>query len=385
MQQAKEVNPPNNPDGLFNEALKDIMSLTGAECGSLFIFDPANNELILDSFCNCGNMQITGIKRRVGEGISGKVANLRKPVLVKNIDKDSRFRRNGFTHYHTKSFISIPLSNCEELLGLINIADKSDGRPFTEKDLECASAICRYVSCLVDIRKQKALLEKYASVGKLAAGVVHEVNNPLDGVIRFANILTAQLEHNSIAREYMLEIKKGLDRIANTTKSLLEFSHFVNTGAGKFKRHSDISVIIDECLETLKHKLNGNIKIIRNFQSGLPKILDFGMSHVVMNILRNAIEAMPTGGTLEIITQLKEIGMQISFKDTGIGVPEEIQPRIFEPFFTTKSIDKGTGLGLAICKEIINKYEGQIEVKSCLGRGSTFSVLIPRKFLLEIK
>lgn len=393
MQEAKEISHPNNNNtALLHEALKDIMALTGAECSSLFLFDSANNELVLDSFCNSCNMQIKGIKRRVGEGISGKVANLRKPVLVKDIDKDGRFRRNGFTHYQTKSFISIPLFGSEGLLGLINIADKSDGGAFTEKDLEYAAAICRYTSCLAEIRAhseklklEKALLEKYASVGKLAAGVVHEVNNPLDGVIRFANILTAQLEHNSIAREYMLEIKKGLNRIANTTKSLLEFSHFINSDTAKFKRYADIHILIDECLDALKHKLNGNIKIIRGYQPGLPQVLDFGMSHVVMNLLKNAMEAMPEGGALEISTRFKDLWMQISFKDTGVGVPAEIKDHIFEPFFTTKSIDKGTGLGLAICKEIINKYEGSIEVESSRDKGSTFNVVIPRKYLQEAK
>lgn len=382
--------------GLFNDTLKEIMSIVSAECGSLFLFDSARKELVLDSFYNSRNLQhIKGIKRRVGEGISGKVVDLRKPVLVKDIDRDGRFRCNGFNHYHTKSFISIPLFGSEGLLGVMNIADKASGEPFFEKDLEFSATLCRYACIIVDhlwdsermkqeketLDKQKEMLEKYATVGKLAAGVVHEVNNPLDGIIRYTNILLTQLENNSVVREYLLEIKKGLQRIANITKSLLEFSHFVNSDAVNIKKYADVHSLIDESVDAVNHRANGAIQINKKYQYDLPRILDFGMCHVVMNMVRNALDAMPDGGTLEITTQMKDLTLQIAFKDTGIGIPSEIRELIFRPFFTTKSIDKGTGLGLAISQEIVNKYEGKIEVQSAAGIGSTFTILIPKKYL----
>jgi signal transduction histidine kinase len=380
---------------LLNDALKEIMSIVKAECGSLFLFDSLKNELVLDSFYNANPLGVKDIKRKVGEGISGKVADLRKPVLVKDIDQDSRFNRNGFKHYHTKSFISIPLLGAEGMLGLINIADKANGESFSEKELEFAATLCRYVCIIVDnlldsdrlreekesLNKQKSLLEKYASVGKLAAEVVHEVNNPLDGIIRYTNILLTQIENNSVVREYLLEIKKGLHRIGNITRSLLEFSHLVNADAVKIKRYVDVHTLIEESLDACNAKSNDKIRIDKKYNTGLPRVLDFGMSHVIINMIKNALDAMPDGGTLEISTETKELTIQISFKDTGVGMPQEVKDRIFEPFFTTKSIDKGTGLGLAISKEIINKYEGQIEVQSAQGQGSTFTILIPKKYL----
>lgn len=380
---------------ILNGALKEIMCLVKAECGSLFIFDVDCNELVLDSFYNSTKLQVKGIKRRIGEGVAGKIIGLKRPVLVKDIDHDDRFMRNGFNHYQTKSFISIPLIGREALLGLINIADKTDGEPFSEKDLEFASTICRYACLIVDnildserlkqekeaLDRQKALLEKYASIGKLAAGVVHEVNNPLDGIIRYSNILLEQLEKNSVAREYLLEIKKGLDRIANITKSLLEFSHYVNQDGVKIKRYVDLHMIIDESLEAIDNRVNGDIKINKKYQQNLPRLLDFGISHVVINIIKNALDAMPQGGAFEIATEMKDLTVQISFKDTGVGIPLEIKERIFEPFFTTKNIDKGAGLGLAISKEIINKYEGKIDVQSSSESGTIFTILIPKQYL----
>jgi len=379
----------------LNNTLKEIMSVVSAECGSLFLFDCQSKELVLNSFCNSDNLHLQGLRRRIGEGISGKVVDIKEPILVKNIDEDSRFRRNGFNHYKTKSFISIPLFSTGGVLGLINLADKSSGEPFSEKDLEFAVNLSRYACIIVEhllhssklqkeketLDKQKLLLEKYASVGKLAAGIVHEINNPLDGIIRYTNILLDQIENNSVRREYLLEAKKGLNRIANITRSLLEFSYQVNSGSLLPKKYTDLHRLIDESLSVLSHKINSNIKIYKRYKENLSRVLDFGLSHIVINIIKNAFDAMPDGGSLEISTDVKDSKVEISFKDTGIGVSPEVKERIFEPFFTTKAIDKGTGLGLAICNEIINKYEGGIEIKSVPGAGSTFTVIIPKKYL----
>jgi len=379
----------------LNKTLKEIMSALDAERGSLFLFDIASKELVLDSLYNSSHLKLRGLRQRIGEGVSGKVVNIRKPVLVKDIDRDSRFHGNGFPHYHTKSFISIPLFSSQGLMGVINITDKSDSESFSEKDLNFAVTICRYSCLSVDslinctnlkqekevLDKQKTLLEKYASVGKLAAGIVHEVNNPLDGIIRYTNMLLNHLENNSIAREYLLEAKKGLNRIANTTRELLEFSRQVNPNSSKTKRYADVHNIIDESLDLLQAKFNGGIRVNKKYKEGLSKMLDCGLSHVVINLIKNSLDAMPDGGILEISTDIQDSLVQIRFKDNGVGMPSEIIEHIFEPFFTTKAIDKGTGLGLPICNEIIKKYEGRIEVESSPGRGSTFTVLIPKKYL----
>lgn len=377
----------------LSSTLKEIMSLINAECGSLFLFDSERQELVLDSFYNSQAQQLEGLKIRVGEGVSGKVVDIKTPILVKDINKDPRFKRSGYSHYKTNSFISIPLNASRGLLGVLNLADKSSGEPFSEKDLEFSIAISKYACLIIEnfnicgklrqeketLHKQKSLLEQYASVGKLAAGVVHEINNPLDGIIRYTNILLDQLKDNSISREYLLEVKKGLNRIANITRSLLEFSHQINST--KPKKYADINQLIDESLDLLRQKSNGNILVEKNFCSEVLRVLDFGLSHIFVNIIKNAFDAMPEGGKLEVATNLTYKEIEISFKDTGVGIPHDLKERIFDPFFTTKSIDKGTGLGLAICKEIISKYEGRIDVHSKAGSGTAFTILLPVKFL----
>ena len=380
---------------ILNSAFREIMSLTHAECGSLFLFDSEHKELVMQAFYNSHQLDIKGLKYKIGEGISGKVADSKLPILVKDISVDFRFKPNGYGHYRTKSFISIPLIDGGDLWGLINLADKSTGEPFSQDDLHVSIAIAKYAYTAVDslsnymklqqekekLEKQKSLLQKYASVGKLAAGIVHEVNNPLDGIIRYTNMLLNQIDNNPIAREYLLEVKKGLDRIATITKSLLEFSHRVNSISSHAKKYLDIHTLIDETLDALGNESSSSIQVFKKYKKNLPEILDLGLPHIVINLIKNALDAMHEGGTLDITTDMDDSALTISFKDTGPGVNDDIKGHIFEPFFTTKVMGKGSGLGLTICNEIIKKYDGKIEMQSSPGEGSVFSISIPKKHI----
>ncbi len=131
---------------LLNKALKEIMPLINAEGGTLFLFDPNNKELVLDSAYSHDMLDLRGIRKSLGEGVSGKVVDIRSPILVTDINSDTRFnfRRNGFRHYKTNSFISIPLFTSKGLLGLMNFTDKVSGDAFSEKDLKLAVTISQY-------------------------------------------------------------------------------------------------------------------------------------------------------------------------------------------------------------------------------------------------
>jgi len=390
-----EVHSETIINNYLQGVLKDIMSILRAECGSVFIFDNEKKELILNAFYNSEELNIAEQRQKVGEGIAGKVADTKKPVLVKDIDFDDRFQHNGFKHYRTNSFMSIPLLSPRGLLGIMNFSDKTNREPFSDKDFAFVVMLCRYACIIADnlasaerlaqekeaFNDEKRLLEKYATVGKLAAGIVHEVNNPLDGIIRYTNMLLTKTNLDSVAHEYLAEIKKGLNRIAKTTKSLLAFSHQVNS-SGKLKSYVSINELVHDSLDVFKNKIAlHNIQVNLNLSNELSPITDFGISHVCVNIIKNAIDAMPEGGKLEISSGLNNDSVFIKFKDSGRGIPEEIKTRIFEPFFTTKSIINGTGLGLAISHEIIAKYGGKIEFQSELGKGTEFTVLLPKENL----
>jgi len=375
----------------LNGTLKELMSKLKAECGSLLLLDDKSEEIVLNSFYNSVDLPIRGLRKKAYEGVAGKVLQLKQPVLVTDIKKDSRFKSNGFSHYHTRSFMSIPIFANGDLLGLISLADKTTGENFSQLDFAFASSVCRSASVIIEnmlnfsrlrheksvLDREKSLLEKYASVGKLAAGIVHQINNPLDGVIRFTNILLSHIDQNSVGKEYLSEIQKGLFRIANITKSLLEFGHHFNPQDAHKKASTDVNRLLDESIEVFSPRISKSVSIIKHYRQRLPLVCDLGLAHVFVNIIKNSLDAMPLGGRLEIFTDAKKTGIEVVFKDTGCGIPEDFKEKIFEPFFTTKEKEKGAGLGLAICKEIVSRYHGEIKAESIMGRGSKFVIFIP--------
>lgn len=220
--------------------------------------------------------------------------------------------------------------------------------------------------------------EKLASLGKLAAGIAHEINNPLGGILIYSHLLLEDTDKNSPHYENLKKIVKETSRCKDIVKGLLEFAR------PKEPEMSLISIndIAENSLSIMERQaLFQNIKIKKTYTSDLPKIVadSAQLQQVFMNIVINAAEAMEGNGILALSTSLSRDGtcIEVKFSDTGHGIMEEDRKRLFEPFFTTKEVGKGTGLGLAMSYSIIQKHHGTIEVKSEHGKGSTFTVKLP--------
>ncbi|MFQ5842520.1 MAG: PAS domain S-box protein, partial [Thermodesulfobacteriota bacterium] len=220
--------------------------------------------------------------------------------------------------------------------------------------------------------------EKMASLGKLAAGIAHEINNPMGGILIYSSLLMEALEGKDSRRQDLEKIVHEATRCKEIVKSLLEFSR----QTGPKMEPTDINKAITDDLFFLENQaLFHNIKIVKNLEPQLPRVLGnpSQVKQVFMNIIVNAAEAMHGGGTLTITTGLsgdkKEIW--IEFADTGEGIPEENLSKIFDPFFTTKEVGKGTGLGLSTSYGIIDGHGGRIVVKSQVGKGTTFRIELP--------
>ncbi len=224
------------------------------------------------------------------------------------------------------------------------------------------------------LEKRLAFYERLAVVGKLAARIAHELNNPLDGILRFVNLALRVKGENDPARRYLEQARKGLLRMVRIIRELLEFSRSTITTF----EHTSINGMIDEAIRTMdSHASAKGVEIERTLAEGIPNVRTGDLFQVFCNLIKNAIDAMPKGGTLSIRTALGDGLIRITFTDTGTGMTPEIMEKIFEPFFTTKDPSEGTGLGLAISKDIVEKYGGVIRVQSRLGEGSTFDVEIP--------
>ena len=218
--------------------------------------------------------------------------------------------------------------------------------------------------------------EKLASLGKLSAGVAHELNSPLTGILSFAHFIKDAAQDNPQIQRDIEVVIRETERCKKIIKSLLDFAR----QSQPEKKNEDLLAILSKTISLIEnHKDFKNIKIIKDFPESLPLImLDRDqIQQVFMNLLVNAQEAMPKGGSIYItvnLTQDKKY-IQVLFSDTGIGISEENLNRIFDPFFTTK--EKGTGLGLSIVLGIVENHGGELEVKSRIGEGTTFIIKLP--------
>ena len=220
--------------------------------------------------------------------------------------------------------------------------------------------------------------EKMASLGKLAAGIAHEINNPLGGILIYASLMAEDLPEDDTKRGDLARIVQETSRCKDIVKSLLEFARQTEPKM----EPTDINRAITDGLFFLENQaLFHNIKIIKKLDSFLPFVRGNAsqLKQVLINIIVNAAEAMHGSGTLTITSYPSPDRKSIilEFTDTGEGIPEENLTRIFDPFFTTKEVGKGTGLGLATSYGIVEDHGGRISVKSKVGEGSTFTIELP--------
>lgn len=231
---------------------------------------------------------------------------------------------------------------------------------------------------LEETQKQLVQAEKIASLGRMAAGVAHEINNPLAGVLIYADILMKEIKSNKQWRTDLEEIITQTLRCKQIVARLLEFSRQSLDQQVLF----DVNETIGQCVKLLRHQtLFHNIEIIQNLETDLPKIPGNPgeLEQVFTNLMLNAADAMEERGRITICSEPDPAAQQVllKFTDTGSGIPLEIRGKIFEPFFTTKPVGVGTGLGLSVVYGVIHRHGGSIEMESPPGGGAAFTIRLP--------
>lgn len=231
---------------------------------------------------------------------------------------------------------------------------------------------------LEETQSQLMQAEKIASLGRLAAGVAHEINNPLAGILIYAELLLRDMTDQDPGRPNVEEIVTQTLRCQKIVTRLLDFSRQSLGERALFDPNS----IILRCVDLVKHQaMFHNIDIVLNLDAQLPRIIgDPGQLHqVVTNLLLNAADAMSAKGRITIASRPNRAqdGVILTFADTGEGIPAQIRDKIFDPFFTTKPQGKGTGLGLAVAYGVIQRHGGSIEVINPPGGGACFTIRLP--------
>ncbi len=301
-----------------------------------------------------------------------------------------------------RSIVATPLRHHGRLVGILLVADE---RPqhFSENDLrllrsigeqaalavrnaQLHAALQEYAQNLEEMVEQRThelqaaqaqlvRTEKLAALGRLAAGIAHEVNNPLQPILNCLEVAIEDVEHDhKIDAEVLRVAEREVVRIKSIVTRLLDFARPSTAD----KVALDLHGLIDEILVLTKKQLEHmHIDLELQLESSLPLIGNPNqIKQVLLNVVLNAMQAMPNGGRLRIATYNNEDGVVTEVSDTGVGMSEETIAQIFEPFYSTK--DDGTGLGLAVSYGIIQGHGGEIHIESEIGRGSRFVIWLPR-------
>ena len=234
----------------------------------------------------------------------------------------------------------------------------------------------------VDSRSQtsSAELERLAALGRFTVKIAHELNNPLDGILRYINLADRSIELGNTEKltEYLGQSRSGLLRMVRIVSELLEFSRSRYT---PMDEPVAIEQVIEEAIKNTCGRADApEVEIIRNFTADLPKVRAANLYQVFCNLIKNAMDSMPEGGALEITTTIERSGqIVIELRDSGCGFDPANAEAIFEPFFTTKTQGRGTGLGLAICKDLMARHGGHVSAENHPDRGSIFTVYLPKQ------
>jgi two-component system NtrC family sensor kinase len=313
-------------------------------------------------------------------------------ILYKIVSKPVSELAHGMGNVASGNFdYVVPVKSVDELGVLANtfnsmIKDIKAARDQRELwTLTLESEIAKQTEEIQKTYANLAQTEKLASLGRMAAGVAHEINNPLTGVVTFAHLMLKRSQPNSQDAEDLNIIIEQTERCAKIIKNLLSFARATPSEKGK--------VAVNEVLSRTIYMVKNQEKFLNiDFNVNMDKsaLISIGdasqFQQICLNMLINAADAMNERGTITITTRKITVNnkpfVEIEFTDTGCGIKEEDMPKLFEPFFTTKPVDKGTGLGLSVSHGIVKHAGGDIKVKSTAGKGTSFFIRLP---LLEEK
>jgi signal transduction histidine kinase len=387
---------------LLDLIVSTAIEVTGGDRASVMLVDDAQGVLTIKSAKGISEDVIKNTRVKLGEGIAGRVALTGKPLLLRRNEEEARLRPLRLREHEISSAISVPLRIEEHIVGTLNVNESNREKEFGEDDLRSLTLFAdqaalalekaqlyrdsqrqleKLLSVLDELSRTQAQLvhsEKLASLGVLAGGVAHEINNPLMVILGRTELMLMDEDQPEDVARNLETIRQETERIAQIVQGLLTF-------ARKSRQDKSEPVNVNDLLErTLmlsEHQLTvGNVQVVKELEPTLPVIQanPGQLQQVLMNLVINAHHAMPEGGRLAVRTGAVPGGrVFVEIEDTGVGIAPEELGRIFDPFYTTKEEGKGTGLGLSISRNIIESHGGMIGVQSTVGVGTIFRVVLP--------
>lgn len=344
----------------------------------------------------------------VNEGVTGLVAQTGESRLIHDTRKEELYV--PLKGWPALSEVCVALKDGSEVLGIIDVESR-DQNAFSRDDVIAMESLAGILASVISSANQYQKLQdtvrqlrtieielnarmeaqrsaenrlvqaaKLAAVGEMAAGIAHELNNPLTTVTGFSELVLQELPENSTHRDELNMVLHEARRASDVVRRLLDFSR----QGERVRTRSDLNEVVNDVIALTRHLIQtNNVNLIMDLNESLPWVsIDRNqMKQVLLNLIHNALQAMPKGGEMKVSTFISENEehdwVVMSVKDSGVGIKPSDQERIFEPFFTTKGDRGGTGLGLSVTYGIVADHGGTIDIASEPEKGSTFTVWLP--------
>ncbi|MHB0856190.1 MAG: sensor histidine kinase [Anaerolineae bacterium] len=397
---ARELAGVSDLSPLLKSIVSKAVVLVGAERG-IVVACPDGDECSISAALNCSESDVEPTEEAFSSSLLARVLETRSPILTTNIQEDGRFElTQSIITQQIRSVLAVPLVSRGELQGAIYVDTRMSVRHFDESELRLLQAMASQAAMAIrstrlyeqvrasneelqhtlgelrETQDQLVQAERLAAVGRLAASVAHELRNPLmvmrNAIFYLERLVTQdKLDAPDTLLRYLGKLDAEVERQNKIINNLLFFSRNRPRNMTKV----DLNAIINETL--LRLQMPESITVQMQVTPDLTPISADAdqLQQVFVNLLSNAVQAMPQGGLLTIRARQEDYHVIVDVADTGVGIPQESLSRLFQPFFTTK--EKGIGLGLSVTQSIVEGHRGQIEVVSQVGEGTTFTLRWP--------
>ena len=391
------INSSLDIEQVLDNAMKWAEEFMGAEASTVYELEDRSNELVVRLARGEKKRPVELITLKVGEGIAGTVVKTGKPMVIQDVSQEKKFADNidKITGFRTKSAICVPLLLRDRPIGALQVINKKSGVPFNRSDLEILFAIAQQVSIAMEnanlyrrleesfvvttqelrITQEKLIrTERLASMSNLVEGVAHEIRNPITTIGGFARRIKKELGDNRKLDKYVDIILEETARLENIVKHVHDFMETQSYSPTLAR----IEPVVEEVLNAALPSANElGVRIVKEIAPDLPQArLDSGQLTVAFaNIVENALEAMPQGGTLGMKVLSEDRFLVITIKDTGCGIPKDQLTAIYDPFFTSKS--NRVGLGLTLVHQVVSNHHGDIRITSEVQKGTVVTIRLP--------
>ena len=392
---SRTINSTLNLDEALQAITREAGVLMHARMCSLMMLDESREWLDLRASYGAGEAYINKPRLAVGDSLLGVVVRRKKPMQVANVQESSRYQHVEVARCEgLVSLLSVPLIFAGQAIGTLSIYT---GRPhsFSNEEISILSALAglsaiaiekaRLYERVVDVEEQLRQNEKLSALGLLAAEVAHEIRNPLTVMKLLYHSLDLKFPDGDPRAKDARIIDAKIDHLNKIVEQILAFARTTEPKLAPV----NLNELVDELGLLVRHKLgNQNIRLVRQLQPDLPVVMGDApqLEQAFLNLILNAAEAMPDGGTLTVESKAirlprsnpRATHVTMEFKDTGGGMSKEVQERAFTAVLSTTKA-KGTGLGLAIVGRIIETHHGNVRIKSQIGSGTTIRITLPVK------